>query len=378
MVVVGEASGDAHGARFVEALLKRLPTLKVFGVAGEHLQKAPFEVLFSASKLTGMGLLELASNVTDLWRAYQLLRRALRERRPDLLVLIDFPEFNLRMAKLAKRLQIPVLYYVSPQVWAWREGRVRQIARWVDQMAVVFPFEVPFYRRHDVAVTFVGHPSLDMVFTNEQREAVLSKLGLPVDRATVAILPGSRRKEVSYHLPILLEAARRLHHQRGVQFLCVRATTVSRTDLDSMLAECELKIPIVERQPYDAIHAADLVWTASGTATVETALLLKPMIIVYRLSWPTYALAKLLVKVPYVGMVNILAGEAVVPELVQANFNAANVIRETERLLSDAELRKSTIQKLADIKASLGAPGAAGRVADLAVSMMFKNAPLGG
>ena len=245
-------------------------------------------------------------------------------------------------------------------------------------MAVVFPFEVSYYRRHDVAVTFVGHPLLDTVLTNEQRETVLSKLGLAVDRPTVAILPGSRRKEVSYHLPILLEAARHLQHDRGVQFLCLRASTVSRTDLDSMLAPYQLNIPVVERQRYDAMDAADLVWTASGTATVETALLLKPMIVVYRLSWPTYALAKFLVTVPYIGMVNILAGEPIVPELVQSNFNALNVIRETERFLGDAELRQSTIQKLARIKASLGVPGASARVAELAVAMMYKNAPLDG
>jgi lipid-A-disaccharide synthase len=377
MVVVGEASGDAHGAHLVEALLRRIPALKVFGVAGEQLQKTRFEVLFSASRLSGMGLLELASHVTDLWRAYRLLRRVLRERRPNLLVLIDFPEFNLRLAKLAKRLRIPVLYYISPQVWAWRGGRVRQIARWVDQMAVVFPFEVSFYREHHVAATFVGHPSLDMVSASQQRETVLAELGLPLDRPTVAILPGSRRTEVSYHLPILLDAAHRLQQKRPVQFLCVRATTVSRADLDSMVVGCQLKIPIVERDRYEAIHAADLVWAASGTATVETALLLKPMVIVYRLSWPTYALARLLVKVPYVGMVNILAGEAIVPELVQSDFTAANVMRESERFLNDAELRRVTVKKLADIKASLGEPGAAGRVADLAVSMICNNAAAG-
>jgi lipid-A-disaccharide synthase len=370
MVVVGEASGDVHGGQFVEALLKRLPTAKVFGVAGEQLQQTRFEVLFGVSKLTGMGLVELASNLSNIWHAYRLLRRALEERRPNLLVLIDFPDFNLRLARFAKALRIPVLYYVSPQVWAWRPGRVRQIARWVDQMAVVFPFEVPFYRSHGVNVTFVGHPLLDTVYAMEMRDPVLAKLGLQADRPTVAILPGSRRKEISYHLPILLEAANWLHRERAVQFLCVRASTVSREDLAASLAAAPFKIPIVERQRYDAMHAADLVWTASGTATVETALLLKPMIVVYRVSWLTYGVARLLVKVPKIGMVNILAGESVVPELVQSDFTARRIIDETERFLNDAELRQETARRLAEIKNRLGSPGAAERVADLAVSMM--------
>ncbi|HEU4341045.1 MAG TPA: lipid-A-disaccharide synthase [Candidatus Binatia bacterium] len=370
MVVVGEASGDIHGAQFVEALLKRLPTVKVFGVAGEQLRKTRFEVLFGVSKLTGMGLVELASNLSNIWHAYRFLRRALQERSPNLLVLIDFPDFNLRLAKFAKALRIPVLYYVSPQVWAWRPGRVRQVARWVDQMAVVFPFEVPFYRSHGVNVTFVGHPLLDKVYATETRDSVLIKLGLQADRPTVAILPGSRRKEVSYHLPVLLDAADRLHRKRGVQFLCVRASTVSGEDLAARLAAAPFKIPIVEGQRYDAMHAADLVWTASGTATVETALLLKPMIIVYRVSWLTYGAARLLVKVPRIGMVNILAGESVVPELVQSDFTAQKMIDETERFLNDAELRQQTARKLADIKNRLGSPGAAERVADLALSLM--------
>lgn len=370
MVVVGEASGDIHGAQFVEALLKRLPTVKVFGVAGEQLQKTRFEVLFSVSKLTGMGLVELASNLSNIWHAYRFLRRALQERSPNLLVLIDFPDFNLRLAKLAKALRIPVLYYVSPQVWAWRPGRVQQVARWVDQMAVVFPFEVPFYRGHGVNVTFVGHPLLDTVYATETRDSVLTQLGLQADRPTVAILPGSRRKEVSSHLPVLLDAADWLHRKRGVQFLCVRASTIRGEDLAARLAAASFEIPIVERQRYDAMNAVDLVWTASGTATVETALLLKPMIVVYRVSWLTYGVARLLVKVPRIGMVNILAGESVVPELVQSDFTAQRIIDETERFLNDLELRQQTARKLADIKNRLGSPGAAERVADLAISMM--------
>ena len=370
MLVVGEASGDAHGARLVKALLKREPRLKIFGVAGQQLEQTDFEVLFSVAKLTGMGLVELAGNLRNLWQAYRLLRRSLRMRRPDLLILVDFPEFNLRLAKLAKSLRIPVLYYVSPQIWAWRRGRVRQIARWVDQMAVVFPFEVPFYESHGVRVTFVGHPLLDAVHVRERGESVLAKLGLDPAKVTVALLPGSRRREIAYHLPVMLEAAVRLNQERDIQFVCVCASTVEPQELESMLRNTRLKIPVVEEDRYDAVNASDLVWTASGTATVETALLLKPMIIVYRLSWLTFWLARMLVRVPYIGMANLIAGERVVPELIQSDLNAERIVQESRNILDDRQTRAQIIDKLSRLRAKLGAPGAAERVADLAIAMM--------
>jgi len=370
MLVVGEASGDVHGAHLVQALLKREPDLRIYGVAGELLEQTRFEVLFTVGKLTGMGLVELVGNATDLWRAYRLLRRTLRERKPSLLILIDFPEFNLRLAKLAKGLRIPVLYYVSPQIWAWRQSRVRQISRWVDRMAVVFPFEVPFYEKHGVKVTFVGHPLLEAVRVTRDREFVLEKLGLDPAKTTVAMLPGSRRKEVSAHLPVMLEAAARLGSERDIQFTCIRASTVDRPGLDSMLRESALKVPVVETDRYSAMNAADLVWTASGTATLETALLLKPMIVVYRLSRLTYLLARLLVKVDHIGMVNLIAGERIVPELVQDDFKPERIVEESRIMLDNQNIRTRIIEKLAKLRDRLGSPGAAGRVADMALAMM--------
>lgn len=370
MLVVGEASGDIHGANLVRALSDKDPTLRFFGVAGEQLKQTHFEVLFDVSKLAGMGLVELAGSLRNILRAHAALRRALRERRPDLLVLIDFPEFNLRLAKLAKRLKIPVLYYISPQVWAWRRGRIRQIAKWVDHMAVVFPFEVPLYQKQGVRVSFVGHPLLDIVRCGDSREAMLAQLALDAGKRTIAILPGSRQGEVSYHLPVLLDAAFRLSQDAEVQFLLIRASTVERRELESILERVPLKIPVVEDKRYEAVNACDLAWTASGTATVETALLLKPMIIVYRLSWLTYALARMLVTTKHVGMVNIIAGEAVVPELIQSNFTADGILRETRNLLENRDLRERIVSKLLALREKLGTPGAAHRVANIAISMI--------
>ncbi len=370
MLVVGEASGDMHGAQLAQALWRRDPTLKLFGVAGERLQATPFEVLFSVSRLTGMGLVELVSNLRNVWQAFGLLRRALRERRPSLLVLIDFPDFNLRLAKLAKRLGVPVLYYISPQVWAWRRRRVREIARWVDRMTVVFPFEVSFYRRYGVDVTFVGHPLLEMVRVEEAPEKVCARLGLDPAESIIALLPGSRRQEVEYHLPVMLEAAARFQRERKVQFFCVQASTVARAVIDAALKRAEISMPIVSERRYDAINASSLVWVASGTATLETALLLKPMIVVYRLAALTFWLARRLVKLDHVAIVNLIAEKRVVPELIQAEFNAARLIEETRSLLDNRERRQKMVDELSRLREKLGTPGAAERVADLAFAMM--------
>ena len=370
MLVVGEASGDAHGAQLVEALHERDAALKVFGVAGEQLQRTDFEALFTVAQLTGMGVVELAGNLKNLWRAYGLLKRALRKRRPRLLVLVDFPDFNLRLARLAKSLRIPVLYYVSPQLWAWRKGRVRQIARWVDHMAVIFPFEADFYERHAVNVSFVGHPLLETVQVHQSRETILTKIGLDPAKPAIALLPGSRRAEVSRHLPIMRDAATRLCAEREIQFFCVRASTIDRIELESTLKNPVLQIPIVDECRYDAIHAADLVWTASGTATVEIALLGRPMIIIYRVSWLTYQLARLLVRVDHIGMVNLIAGERLVPELVQNDANPARLVAESRILLDSREARSRITVKLSKLRERLGPPGAADRVAELAFALM--------
>ena len=370
MLVVGEASGDAHGAQLVDAVHQRDPTVKVYGVAGEQLERKEFEALFSVAQLTGMGLVELAGNLTHVWRAYALLKRALKERRPNLLILIDFPEFNLRLARLAKSLRIPVLYYVSPQIWAWRRGRVRQIARWVDRMAVIFPFEESFYRSHGVKAIFVGHPLLESVKFDADRENALAKLGFDPQKPIVALLPGSRRAEITRHLPVMRDAAALLGRERRVQFFCVRAPTIGAPEVDAILQGAAPAIPVIDDDRYNAVHAADLVWTASGTATVEIALLGRPMIIVYRLSWLTYWIARCLVRVRHIGMVNLIAEERLMPELIQSEVNAERLAAETRALLDDVKTRGRMTEKLVRWRERLGTPGAAGRVADLALGMM--------
>jgi lipid-A-disaccharide synthase len=289
-------------------------------------------------------------------------------------VLIDFPDFNLRLARLAKGLRIPVLYYVSPQVWAWRKGRVRQIARWVDHMAVIFPFEAAFYERQGVRATFVGHPLLESVRACTDRTTALTRIGLDPGKPTIALLPGSRRAEVRRHLPVMRAAATLLCGERPVQFVCVRASTIDAAEIDDAMADTPLNIPIVHEDRYEAIHAADLAWAASGTVTLETALLGKPMIVLYRLSWLSYLVARLLVRVDHIGMVNLIAGERLVPELIQSDANPARMAAESRVLLDDAALRAGITAKLATLRQRLGGPGAAERVADLAIGMMARSA----
>ena len=370
MLVVGEASGDVHGAHLVAALQRKNPRLKFYGVAGEQLQRTGFEPLYSVAQLSGMGLVELAGNLQNLWRGYRLLSDALRKRRPGLLILIDFPEFNLRLARLAKSLGVPVLYYISPQIWAWRQGRVRQIARWVDHMAVVFPFEEQFYARQGVKVSFVGHPLLETVTAKQDRETMLAKMGLDAATPSIALLPGSRRGEIKYHVPLMRQAAAQLSAQRKLQFFCVRASTIALDELAAGLRHPDLHIPIIDGDRYDAINAADLVWAASGTVTLETALLGKPMIVIYRLSWLTYYLARLLVRVQHIAMVNLVAGEGLVPELIQSEANPARLAAESRTFLDDPVMRTNLAGKLVDLRTRLGKPGAAERVADIALEML--------
>jgi lipid-A-disaccharide synthase len=369
MLVVGEASGDLHGAGLVRALLRRAPDIEVFGAGGERLARAGMRVILDIGRLAGMGFTELAGSLKRLWRSYRLLRAALRDERPNLLILVDFPEFNLRLAAAAKKRRVPVLYYISPQVWAWRKGRVRQIARRVDRLAVVFPFEANLYEEAGVKATFVGHPLLDVVRPADSRAAMLTRHGLGPERETIVLLPGSRPREVSSHLPVMLKAAERLARDRAVQFIVVRATTVPHDVLTKALAGFSAKVAIAA-DAYSAIDAGDLVWTASGTATLETALLRKPMVVVYKLSWLTYGLARLLVRVNHIGMVNIVAGERVVPELIQSEFTAERLVGETVKILRDEGLRREIVSKLEKVRERLGAPGAADRVAEIALETM--------
>lgn len=376
MLVAGEASGDARGAELVRTLRQRSPSVELFGMGGANLRDAGMKVAYDIAEVTGVvGIWEILGSLRRLWLAYRLLRRLLLERRPDLLILIDFPEFNMRLARIARRRGVAVLYYVSPQVWAWRRYRIRKIASRVDAMAVVFPFEADLYRDAGMkAVAFVGHPLVDAVSPGKDRAASLRAVGLDDGKLTVALMPGSRTKEVASLAGPMIEAAGRLAQERDVQFVLIRASTIERGELERAAAGASATVRIADGDGYDTLAAADLVWVASGTATLEAGLLQKPMVIAYRLSRLSYWVGRLLVRVEHIGMVNIIAGERVVPELIQDEVTADRIVAETRRMLRP-EVNRSVVRKLAAVRHRLGPPGAPGRVADMALALLARTGP---
>ena len=368
LLVAGEASGDLHGADLVSALKIHQPQIEVFGVGGPALRGVGMQILVDTATIAGMGLFEAADKIRAILHAYRELRALLRTDPPDLLVLIDFPEFNLRLAKIAKRVGVRVFYYISPQVWAWRKRRVYTIAKRVDLLAAVFPFEPDFYASHGCSVEFVGHPLVDRVRPTQPRDDTLQRYQLDPSRKTIVLLPGSRTQEVRYLLPPLLQATAALGDT--YQFVLAVASTL---DQQPLLAEVEAhsaSIQVVQGDTYNLVHAADLAIVASGTATLETALLERPMVIVYRMAPLTYALARLFVRVPYIGMPNLIAGRCVVPELIQSQVTAPNIAAAARQLLTDSHTYSVAQEGLREVRKRLGGPGAAKRAAGLIAQML--------
>jgi lipid-A-disaccharide synthase len=375
LLVAGEASGDLHGADLVAALRARVPDAEIYGVGGEHLREAGMTTLADTGEITTMGIVETVGRLRALVALYRRLVRELAETRPALCILIDFPEFNLRLARAAKSLGVPVLYYIGPQVWAWRRGRARKIAHLVDRLAVVFPFEPSLYAGHGGDVEFVGHPLLDRVRATRSREETLRAHGLDPDRRTVLVLPGSRAKEIDYILPELLGAVRILAAEGDRQFVLARATTVSAAQVTAELERAGVSMPVVAGETYDLMAAADLALVASGTATLECALLETPMVIVYRVSTLTAAVARVLVRgVRHVGMPNVIAGREVVPELLQEKATARGIAAAARTLLGDDRRLERVVSDLRNVRAQLGGGGAARRAAGIAAEMMEARA----
>jgi lipid-A-disaccharide synthase len=373
LLVAGEASGDLHGADFLAALRAEAPDVEVFGIGGERLRAGGMETLADSGALAIVGVSEARGRLRSLFQAYRNLVRRIRTDPPDLCVLIDFPEFNLRLARVAKRAGVPVLYYIAPQVWAWRRWRVRKIARRVDRLAVVFPFETAVYDGRHRGVEFVGHPLLDRVRTTAGREETLRAHGLDPARQTVVLLPGSRRSEIDFLLPELLAAIRLLDPggARGYQFALALAHTVSHDDVAARVRASGLDVRIVAGDTYNLVAAADLALVSSGTATLECALLETPMVIVYRLTPLSWIIARALVRgVQWVGMPNIVAGRQVVPELLQGEATGPRIAEAARSILDDPARRAAMVEDLRDVRRRLGRGGAAGRAAAIAHEML--------
>jgi lipid-A-disaccharide synthase len=318
-----------------------------------------------------MGLVEVLANYRFLKSVLERMREELRTNRPDLLILVDYPGFNLRLAETAKQLGIKVLYYISPQVWAWKKKRVFKIKKLVDMMAVVFPFEVACYDKVGVPVEFVGHPLVDEVKSNYSRDAILNELGLDPARPVLGIFPGSRRSEISRLLPLMLQSAERIQAEiPDIQFLMPRASTLPQELLQQAVAESGLDIKLVSSRPYDVMRGCDTIISASGTATLEIGLMQVPLVVTYRLAPFSYFVFSRLVKLEHIALCNIVAGERIAPELIQADATVDNIAHEALALLQDKQRATAMRERMAIIRDRLGAGGASEKIARLALKML--------
>ena len=375
MIVTGEASGDLHGAQLVTSMQILDPSLNFCGMGGRELEKAGVEILFEAAKIAVVGLFEVVSHLKDIISAQITLRRRLTQARPKLLILIDFPDFNLLLARKAKRLGIPVFYYVSPQVWAWRSGRVRTIARLVDKIGVILPFEEQFYRDRGVDAHYVGHPLLDSVHRTFSRDQFCQIHTIESQKKIIGVLPGSRIKEVKRLLPVFLEASRLIQQKsdEGLVFLVPRASTITEQTLLDFGVEnyrAQLDIRIISENQYDLMAACDAAIAASGTVTLELLLLNTPMVAAYKLSPHTYQFGKFLVKVSYFSLVNLIANDDIVPELLQDEAHPARIASELYKLLYNKEARHQMQKGFDHVREQLGQPGASQKAARLALNLI--------
>ncbi|MBW8005756.1 MAG: lipid-A-disaccharide synthase, partial [candidate division NC10 bacterium] len=330
----------------------------------EQMQRAGVRLLIDAGDLAPMGLTDVLPRLSALWRAFWQLRRSLGAEHPNLLLLIDFPDFNMLLARASRRIGIPVLYYVSPQVWAWRRGRIRTLKRLVEKMLVIFPFEEALYREAGVPVAFVGHPMLDRLCEVPSREEARRGLGCGESDLIVGLLPGSREGEVRQQLPVLKESVAHIARTAPeIQFLLAVAGSLPQRLVETLLQGSNSRIRLVQGQTYQVMRAADLLITASGTATLEAGLLGTPMIIVYRVSQITWWVGRLLVDVPFVGMVNLVSGTQVVPELLQRDFTPERVAKTALELLHSPGGLGAIRQRLQEVRGRLGEEGASLRAA---------------
>ncbi|HEX7138682.1 MAG TPA: lipid-A-disaccharide synthase [Vicinamibacterales bacterium] len=358
-----EASGDLYAGALTRALREREPSLRIAGLGGAHFQAAGGELIADYRGIAVTGLTEALSKVPEVLAVRRRLLASARTERPDALVVIDSPDFNFRLAAAIRRLGVPVIYYISPQIWAWRQGRIKTIRRFADLVLVIFPFEEDLYRKHDVPVEFVGHPLVDLTATTSARETFLRTHALSPSRPCVALLPGSRPNEVARILPVIARAAKLIRTAMpDVQFIVARAPHLK----DDLFAEIGAMAgaAIIEGDADTVLASADVAVTASGTATVQTALHNTPMVIVYRVSPISYQLLRRLVRVDAIGMVNLIAGEKIVPELVQDAFTPEAVAAEAVSLLTNQDRAARMRDGLARVRARLGAPGASGRAAE--------------
>jgi lipid-A-disaccharide synthase len=364
LIVAGEASADLHAARVLEELRRLRPGLTAFGVGGPRLRAAGLEALYPAEEISVMGLVEVLPRIPRILSILRGLRRAAEARRPKVALLVDLPDFNLRLAARLKAQGVKVVYYISPTIWAWRRGRARHIARVVERMLCILPFEPAAYQGTGVRASFVGHPFAERP-EPEAPAHYRAALGLDQGRTTVALVPGSRRSEVNRLFPPMLEAAERIRAVHpDAQFVVPVAATLPRHLVAAHLAaHATLDVTLVDGRTDEAVGASDAALVKSGTSTLEAGLMLRPLVVVYKFSWLSYLVARLLVRLTFFSLVNLLVGRRVVPELLQGGASAEAMADEVLAVLPEGPARRAQLDGLRQVRASLGEPGAPERVA---------------
>lgn len=374
-IVAGEASGEAHAARLVAALKQQAPNTYIGGIGGDAMRAAGADIVQDFADLAVMGLFEVLKSYSRIKSIFNQTVSLLRRERPDLLILVDYPGFNLKLARQAKKLGIPVLYYISPKVWAWRAGRVKQIKQMVDHMAVLFPFEVPIYQEAAVPVTCVGHPLVDAVKSDLDNTTAKAKFKLNPQHRVIGLFPGSRRSEIAALLPVMLAAAERIQHRHfDVSVVLPLAPGIPIDYIESFTEHSKLPIQVVQGDFYDLIRASDAIVAASGTVTLEIALLGTPHLITYKVSPWSYRILKRLVKIPYVGLCNIVTGEPLITELLQDDVTEVRLDQLLTDLLTHPQSQQRAMNIQQKVRDALGPAGGADNAAKLILDVIGDKA----
>ena len=372
MFSAGESSGDQHAANMFLELKKHQPDIVGFGMGGVKMVQAGIDIRYDSSGIAVIGVVEVLKHYGEIRRALKLMQQLVSTERPDLLVCVDYKEFNLKLARCAKQCGVKVLFYVSPQVWAWRPGWVKQYGEAVDHMAVIFPFEVPFYEAHHIPVTYVGHPLAGKVVPSLSKGEALQAFGLTGAGPVIGLLPGSRANEIKRLLPVILETVERLASRfPHARFVLNQASSVSTETLAQYAAQCTVPIQAVQGRNYDVLQCCDAVITVSGTATLEVALAGVPMAIIYKLTPITYWLGRLLISIKFIGLPNILAGKGIVREFIQQEANPAKIAAEIGKIIDDPGYAKQMREDLLKVKELLGDGGGSVKLAGLAMAMLL-------
>lgn len=375
LIVAGENSGDKYGADFVHQFHKLHPELTFFGIGGTHMEAEGVELLYSVHDLGVIGGFEVLSHLLRIKKIFNRIQREVKKRKPAASVLIDSPDFNLRLAKKFKKQSIPVLYYISPTVWAWRKGRLKTIRKTVERMMLIFPFEEKIYKESMIPAVYVGHPLKEKVKNSLTKQEFLEKYSLNPKKKLIAILPGSRKNELKYHMPVLPETLHLLHKEQDVQSILLLAENLDKSLISDFLPLFPEEMLVLAEDHYEAIAASDLVLSACGTANLEAALLETPLLAFYRISPLTYFFGRRLANIDNFSIVNILTGRRIIPELIQRNFTPENIFQEAKKILESKEIRSEMIDQFRKIKDILGNKNASKNAANELQKLIFGDVP---